>query len=152
MMAGINYLMTILLKSWLIANQYFSGIPYMRSVPSHGIQTVISSAFHGILFFWLLCLHVDSKNVSFLSRFLLLKSLCNKPFGSIRLLRAFTGLTVPGQSLMEFPPPRTWPRTPLQPPMTVSPTALWQQKVVVVRDHFAFSSLCAIVSVEGMTT
>lgn len=76
----------------------FSGIQYMRRVPSHGIQTVICSAFHGILSFWLFCHHVDSKNVSYLSCFLVLRPLCNKPFGSVRALRTFTGLTVPGHN------------------------------------------------------
>lgn len=129
------------LKSWLIANQYFSGIRYVRRVLSHGIQTVVCSAFHGILSFWLVCLHVDSENASYLSRFLVLRSSCNRPFVGVRALRAFTGLAAPPELLT----PRTWPRTPLQLTTAVRPAVVWQQEVVV-RDHLSFSSLCEIVS------
>lgn len=129
------------LKSLLIANQYFSEIRYVRRVLSHRIQTVVCSAFHGILA-WIFCLHVDSKNASYLSRLLVRRSSCNRPFGGVRALRAFTGLAAP----RELPTPRTWPGTPLQPTTAVSPSVLWEQEGVVVRDHLSFSSLCEIVS------
>lgn len=89
-------------KSWLIANQYFSRIQYIKRVSSHGIQTVICSAFHGIFSFCLLCILMNSKKVLYLSRFPVLRPLCNKPFGSVRALRAFTGLTVLGHPPSEL--------------------------------------------------
>lgn len=65
----------------------------MRSVLSNGFQAVICSAFHGIVSFRLLGLHIDSKEVLYLSRFLTLRPLHNKPFRCARALREFTGLT-----------------------------------------------------------
>lgn len=122
-MSGIDYYMTVLFKVMANANQYFSEIRYVRRVLSQGIQTVICSAFHGILS-WILRLHVDSKNASYLSRFLVLRSSCNRPFGGVRSLRTFTGLAAPP----ELPTPRTWPGTPPQPTTALSPSVLWEQE------------------------
>lgn len=91
------------LKSWLFANQYFSGIQYMWSIPSQEIQTVTHSALHNILSFRLLCHLVDSKTVPYLPRFSELTPLSNRPFRSVHALKASTGPTIPGH--LPRPPP-----------------------------------------------